>query len=137
MVKKTATRAKSTIWPVLIATAVVCLGTLFLLLCLAAMLLCRVDLPHSVYGWITIGVCAASCLLGGMVPARMTGENGMLRGALVGLGLFVVVSLLGLAQGRMELTAFAFIRLLILVVCGAAGGYLGILQKERKRKLHG
>lgn len=117
-----------------IPSAISCIVSLLVLTCICAAVLCRTDIPHSALGWIMTGVCAASCFIGGMVQSSVTGEKGLAGGAIIGLVMFVFLWAVGMIGGQIEFSLYAVIRMLIFVVAGAIGGYLGILRHEKKRR---
>lgn len=136
MAKKAAVRTKHTLWPVWLGASIVCVVSLLLLLSLAASAMCRTDLSQSIYMPITTGLSCVSCLLGGLVLGRITGEKGTVRGALLGIGFFILLMIICFIGGGFQLSAFAAIRLLLYAVFGAIGGYIGVLRHEKKRRLH-
>lgn len=135
MVKKGASRpTKPKSWPVYAGVGAVCLISLLALLCFASAVLCRVDIPHTLYAGLATALCGISCLLGGVVFGCSAGERGLAHGAVVGVCLFAVLWLAGMLSGQIGFTAFAAIRLAIFVAAGAAGGYWGVLRRGKKHR---
>lgn len=104
------------------------------LLYVFARIMCMVDVPM---GWIVpITTCcsAVAVLLGAWLLAAKTKQNGALWGALLALGCWAVLCLVGLLRGQ-TFSNLALLKLLTFVCAGMFGGVLGIyLQERRKRK---
>ncbi|MEG1274400.1 MAG: TIGR04086 family membrane protein [Ruthenibacterium sp.] len=106
------------------------------ILCICAAVLCNIDLPLKMLSPIMITAVCVSVLSGAMVFTRLQKKRGLLSGALFGAGVFLLIWLISILQGGTALTQLAAIKALSVVCAGACGGYLGVLQGEKKRKLH-
>lgn len=100
-----------------------------------AMLMVSRGLVHPVvWPFATVAVCSGS-LAGGYLLARSQKSNGLACGAVQGAlfaGLLLAVEILG---GSIPDT-MQIVRLLLVALCGCAGGYLGILRAEKSRRKH-
>lgn len=95
-------------------------------LLLAAVLMTWVDLPPAAISPISIAALGLGALAAGYVAARRIGKNGLLLGAVCGLGLFLITLIAGLASFGSVQTGFALFKLAVSVLCGAIGGVLGV-----------
>ncbi|MCI6639731.1 MAG: TIGR04086 family membrane protein [Pygmaiobacter massiliensis] len=113
----------------------VCAVLLFLLfLCIAAAAMCRTDMLRPFLGNITTVLGAAACFLGGFVGAKQTGSMGLIKGATSGGVLFLLLVILSFIQNSFTGTALLILRFMLWVCFGAAGGYIGILCAEKRRR---
>lgn len=101
---------------------------------LAALMVSRGLVHPVVWPFATAAVCSGS-LAGGYILARSQKSNGLACGAIQGAlfaGLLLAVEILG---GSLPDTA-QIIRLLLVMLCGCAGGYLGVVRAEKARRKH-
>ena len=110
-------------------------GAFFIFMAVFAAVLCRRDVPPESLPPAVTMLGAAACLLGGMAAACRAGSQGLLRGFLSGAALLLFMVALGLFYGESSFTLLTAARLGLYLLFGGAGGYLGILQAEKKRKL--
>ncbi len=79
---------------------------------------------------------AAACIgafLGGIVAARINGSAGMLTGAAGGFVMFILLLGAGAVMGELPVWV-SFLRLVLMILSGAAGGVLGVNHKKKRRK---
>ena len=74
---------------------------------------------------IALTAAGIGCLAGGFLCARLTKRGGVLHGALVGLAVFIVIWLAGLFFTRPVFGTENAVKLVVLVMCGCFGGYIG------------
>ena len=80
-----------------------------------------------------IAVClGAGC--GGWLLVRRQGENGLALGALVGFLFFGMLAAAAALNGSRDVSGLLAAKLVSLLLSGALGGYVGLLQSERKRR---
>ena len=81
----------------------------------------------------TLAVClGAGC--GGWLLVRRQGENGLALGALVGFLFFGMLAAAAALNGSRDVSGLLAAKLVSLLLSGALGGYVGLLQSERKRR---
>lgn len=95
-------------------------------LLLAAILMTWVDLPQAAVSPISVAALGLGSLVAGLVAARRFGKNGLLIGAVCGLGLFLITWIAGLLSFGSVQLGFALFKLAVSVLCGAIGGVLGV-----------
>ena len=88
------------------------------------------DLPLGAATPVAVTAAAISAFFAGLTAARVAKCHGLLMGALCGLLLYLIILLIGLAQGGID-TGYAVIKLASLVIAGAVGGVLGVNGKRR------
>ena len=81
----------------------------------------------------TLAVClGAGC--GGWLLVRRQGEIGLALGALVGFLFFGMLAVAAALNGSRDVSGLLAAKLVSLLLSGALGGYVGLLQSERKRR---
>lgn len=100
-----------------------------------AMLCCHIDIPPQALLPVSTAAISLAMLPAGLVFAMLRGERGLLYGLLMGTAFFAVLWIAALAQGQMEFTALAGIKGTAILCAGAIGGYLGVMLKERRRRI--
>lgn len=100
-----------------------------LCLLLTAVLMTFVDISPAVQTLLSVLSAAAGAFFGGMLAARIAQAQGWLMGLLCGLALFVPVLIAGLLIHHSVQIGFLFIKLAVLLVCGMAGGMIGVNKK--------
>ncbi|MEG1931607.1 MAG: TIGR04086 family membrane protein [Pygmaiobacter sp.] len=104
------------------------------LLCIFSVLLCRVDIPrHALLPMGIIASCLAAAI-GGFIVSSLTGEHGMLQGALLGGLLFVLLVITALLYGMRDFSALFVLRMVLVLITGAMGGYVGISHTEKRKR---
>ncbi|MEG1366739.1 MAG: TIGR04086 family membrane protein [Oscillospiraceae bacterium] len=112
----------------------VCISALILSLC--AELLCKVDIPLFMsVPLATVSTCIA-IFISAILLAYIHEERGMFFGFLLGIILFIILWILALVRGNSEFTSLATLKLVAFCTAGAIGGTVGILLKEKRRKMH-
>lgn len=69
---------------------------------------------------------ALSAIAAGFTAGKILGKNGLLIGALCGIGLFFIILLGSLTVTRGSLTLSTLIKLITLIAAGAIGGIWGV-----------
>ena len=110
-----------------------CVGVIFtaLLLLLAALLIRSVVVPRAAVVPLAYAAAGAGAFAGGLLTARLTGQNGLLSGAVCGVlfyGILLSASCL-LADGGSGTPLW--VKPLLLTACGAVGGVFGVNRKKR------
>lgn len=111
----------------------ICVLFCWLLLSLAAYLLCAVDLSETLYIPITTCCCAAGILVGTWLAARKIGSSGWLWGSSLAVAVWCVFAVGGLLQGN-TFTPLSLFRGLCYLFSGMIGGILGVVCYERRKK---
>lgn len=90
------------------------------------------DVPQGLIYPMTIFAACLSGFVSGYVVSRIIRKNGLAWGALCGLILFVVVAIVDFAIGFNGFGILGLIKLLVLLLSSAIGGFIGV---NRKKKL--
>lgn len=88
-------------------------------------------LPADVTDYIMIAATAVSIFFGGFICAKINKSSGLICGLLTAAIGFAIITLIGLLQSEAVLTILSLIRLIAMLLCGCAGGILGVNQKEK------
>ncbi len=100
-----------------------------------AMLMVSQRLVHPVvWPFATVAVCSGS-LFGGYLLARGQKSNGLACGAIQGALFAALLLAVEILNGNIP-DAAQIARLLLVLLCGCAGGYLGLLRAEKVRRKH-
>lgn len=118
-----------------LAGGIVCGGVMAGLLCAGAALLCRIDIPLEFTVPISTGILCISVMAGAMVISFLHGKGGMLCGLVFSCLVLVLVGVFSVTQAQPVFSTFTAIKACSILLCGGAGGYIGILWKESKQKL--
>lgn len=126
---RTRKRTTDGVWgklrPVVIGVAVTVLAGAVCFM-LTALLMTFVDISPTVQTVLSVFAVAVASFVGGFTAARIAGKDGWLQGLLVGAVLFVLLLITGLLLYRDIRIGFLFVKLAALLLCGMAGGMVGI-----------
>ena len=82
-------------------------------------------LPADITDYIMVAVTAMSVFCGGFICAKVNKSSGLICGLLTAAAVFVIL------QSEAVLTPLSLIKLGAMLICGCAGGVLGVNQKEK------
>lgn len=112
-----------------------------LLIGIAATLLClvvfsfvmtKLDAPDGIVSAMSsIALCVGS-YFAGFVLSKRRRKNGLLTGIFCGIGIFIVTFLLGLLFAQITPSLGIFSKLLMVLVCSAIGGVVGVNSKRKR-----
>ena len=108
--------------------ATICAGFLFLFAFLFVMVK---SVPQFLIQVIAIFCAAIGAFVAGYVTARVCRFRGLIYGALAGLFLFVLITLVAFVISRDRFTYLTLVRLLVLTLAGACGGVLSVNKKRK------
>ena len=108
----------------------------FIFFCLTSFVMCKVDISLAMLMPMTIISITIGCFVSGFILALITGELGVIRGALVGAVLFIILAGISFLVGSKEFTFVIIVRMLTMPLAGAIGGYCGILRNAKSKKRH-
>ena len=111
--------------PVLIGTGVAAGITLLLVGAVSLVLLLIRSITQSSVLPLALVAAGAGCLLGGFVCGRLERRRGTVYGALVGLAVFVIITLIGVCFTKPVFGTETAVKFVVLVLCGSFGGYTG------------
>ena len=106
----------------------------FLLLLIAAFIMLKKDIGPSVVNIITTLICGGGSFIAAFVTAKKVGRNGIKIGALMGITIFVIISLVGVILGR-TFSLLSVIRLCVILVAASVGGILGVNIKAKRKMM--
>ena len=116
--------------PALVGVAVGLIGCVGSLM-LAALLVQSVDVPRAVILPLAIAAAAIGAFLAGLTAAAVSGQRGLLFGAVCGLLLWLLILLAGVARYAGVSGGNTLIKLAVLVLAGSVGGVLGVNMRKR------
>lgn len=114
------------------ALAVVIAGVL---LCIAAAVICRVDVPHTALQPVTTALAASAAFLSTLLTAKRSRSSGLAMGAATGLVLFAAVFFLSSVLGNRDIGAQFLTKLIAVLCAGGLGGMLSKHNAQQKTKL--
>lgn len=107
--------------------------TVLILLSAAAVMVKSERVSYQAIAPIAIAASGCGAFIAGYCSSRLHRSRGLLIGSVGGLLLFAVSILLGAAVGGQQLSIVTLLRFALCVLCGAAGGVLGVNKKHRRR----
>ena len=108
--------------------ATICAGFLFLFAFLFVMVK---SIPQFLIQVFAILCAAIGAFVSGYIAARIYRFRGLVYGAISGLFLFLLLTLVAFVVSRDRFTYLTLIRLLVMTLAGACGGVLSVNQKHR------
>ena len=117
--------------PVVIGACVGAIACLLVLLVMAAVMAAQ-NIPKAAITPMAIVAAAFGSFIGGIVAAKISGEKGLLYGAVAGLQLYVVVIIAGFSVLQDVRGATILIKLAVMVCSSAVGGIIGVNMKRRR-----
>lgn len=124
--------AKSMLKPCLLGMGVSAAACAALLLLLAG-LMTWCDIPPRFIDPLTIAAAAAATFVGGYICARGLRENGLFAGMGCGAVLFALLFLCSLPVTGTSFSPILPIKLLSMLLAGAAGGVFGVNRRAKRR----
>ncbi|MCI8442698.1 MAG: TIGR04086 family membrane protein [Provencibacterium sp.] len=119
---------KPVLWGLAVSAAVCAL----LLLLLSGILTLR-DVPLRFIDPIMIVAVSLSCFAGGCLSARLAREKGLWVGLTCSGAFFLLLLLCGLPLTAGQFTTLLPVKLFSMLLCGAAGGVLGVNLRTRRK----
>ena len=109
-----------------------CMLTAVILMCLFAIIIMKSGLLSSeLTDYVMLGLLSLACLFGGFISAKLNKNNGLVCGAATAFIVFAVTTIAGLSQSNETVTLLTLLRFVFTLLCGSAGGILGVNQKEK------
>ena len=117
-----------------VVTGTLCgLLTNMILMCVFAVVMLKGGLLSSqLIDYIMAGLYAAGAFLGGFVAAKINRGAGLIVGAATGAAMLLLLVLTAAVKGQADFGALFVIKLAATVLAGAAGGALGIREKQAR-----
>ncbi len=113
-------------------------GTLFgaticaILLALLSIALNQIGLLPTQYISVMIIVTLALCgICGGYLGARIYRAKGLLLGMIIGIILFLIITISGLIGSKTTISIFTLYKAIALIVGGAIGGVIGVNKMDK------
>lgn len=119
-----------------LASALACAALTAAFLALFAKAMASTQIPLELIAPMSTAACCLALLPSGILFAFLRGEKGLLNGLLLATVFLAVLWGAALAQGQAAFTYFAALKSLVLLACGAVGGYVGVLLREKRRRIH-
>ena len=102
-----------------------------ILMCVLTVVLLKAGLPQGfLLDYILAGFLGAGAFAGGFVAAKLNRGAGLVAGAAVGGVMFLALLTVAAVKGDMAFTVLSVIKLGAVLLCGAAGGILGVREKH-------
>ncbi len=102
------------------------------ILLIAAAIMTTGILPASAVTPIALAAAAIGAFVGGFVAARLSRERGLLYGAGVGLLLFLLITVVGIAASQELRGTMMLLKAALTIGFGALGGVLGVNVKTKR-----
>ncbi len=117
----------------LLSGLIIGLITTFLLFVLFALMMSFYILPTTSATILASVSIAVGSFFGGFFSAKKLGKNGILIGALCGVAMFLLFTLIGIIAFGNAPGASTLIRLLIFITAGAIGGIIGVGDADKRK----
>ncbi len=102
------------------------------ILLIAAAIMTTGVLPTSAITPVALAAATIGSFFGGFAAARASRERGLLYGAGVGLLLFLLITIVGIAVLQELRGTMTLLKAALTIGCGALGGVLGVNVKKRR-----
>lgn len=115
------------------AVSSILLGGVLTTLCLLffSFIMTKVDAPDGlVSAMASISLCVGSYFAGFLI-AKKYRKNGLITGILCGLVIFAITFAISMIFVKLALTMGTFSKLIMIIVCTALGGIIGVNSKAR------
>lgn len=122
------------LWKAVLIGVIVSLVMCILLTCLFALVITFMPgVPYGIIDYVMIGIEGLSVLCGAYVASVIAKSGGLIIG-LICSGIALVILLAGgFSTAGNEIGIFTGIRVVVMLLCGVAGGILGVNRKEKVR----
>lgn len=111
-------------------SAVAALAVVVLILLAFAFLISKIDAKDFTLSVMSTIALAAGAYVGGYISGKRRKHNGLLMGTLCGVFIFLIILLLGAFFSKTVESFPASAKLVITIVCAAAGGVVGVNSKS-------
>lgn len=111
-------------------SAVAALGVVALILLVFAFLISKIDAKDFTLSVMSTIALAVGAYVGGYISGKRRKHNGLLMGALCGVFIFLIILLLGAFFSKTVESFPASAKLVVTLVCAAAGGVVGVNSKS-------
>lgn len=111
-------------------SAVAALGVAALILLVFAFLISKIDAKDFTLSVMSTIALAVGAYVGGYISGKRRKHNGLLMGALCGVFIFLIILLLGALFSKTVESFPASAKLVVTLVCAAAGGVVGVNSKN-------
>ena len=111
--------------------AVASIAAMLCIICV--ILLTAGSLPYEYLSYIMLAVDAVGVLLGSYLSARIAGKNGLIVGLSTAVIVLISMLIAGFSAANETLSFITLLRIIIVLIAGAAGGIKGV---NRKQKIH-
>lgn len=101
------------------------------ILLIAAAIMTTGILPASAVTPVALAAAAIGAFVGGLAAAKLSRERGLLYGAGVGLSLFLLATIVGVAASQELRGTMMLLKAALMIGGGALGGVLGVNLKKR------
>lgn len=103
-----------------------------IILLIAAAIMTTGVLPGTAVTPVALAAVAIGAFIGGLAAARWSRERGLLYGAGVGLLLFLLITIVGIAVMQELSGTMVMLKAVLTIGAGALGGVLGVNVKNRR-----
>lgn len=89
------------------------------------------NIPQDFITPLVIALSVFSAFLAGLITAKISRKRGLIYGMLSGVLLFVLFLFAGLAASREPVSVESGIRLVVMAISGAIGGFAGVNRRSK------
>ena len=91
------------------------------------------DIPQGAVPTLTAVSVALGSFAGGFAGAKLHRKAGLATGAIIGLFIYLLLMLVGIAAQRSGIGVSVFIKLAVSLVSGAIGGIIGVNARKKNK----
>lgn len=88
-------------------------------------------IPYGIIDYVTIGIEGVSVLIGAYITCIITKSKGLVIGAVIGILSLLILLCCGFVISENNIGILTAIRSAVVLICGIAGGIIGVNKKER------
>lgn len=113
--------------------SIIGISVILIIFILIALVLSFGILPLSATPAAACLAIAVGAFFAGLSATKKTGKNGLITGAICGISLFILFTLIGMAAFGSTPGISTLIRLIIFVTAGAIGGIIGVGSADKRK----
>lgn len=112
-----------------VALGIMITALIFLVL---SFIMTKIDLSKGLAQVLSVSALGIGSYFGGFICAKKYRRNGLIRGAVCGFSIFVIVLIIGSVFAGSILEFSASTKLMLVIITGAIGGAVGVNSKRKR-----
>ncbi|MEG0019332.1 MAG: TIGR04086 family membrane protein [Oscillospiraceae bacterium] len=110
----------------IISLLLFCFATIFILFCIAAVIITKTDFSYSIIFPVTTALFSGAAFIDSFIVSRLIKENGLAIGIIIGIIIFSAVLIMSIWFKQFKISGIMFTKLTAIMLSGIIGGVLGV-----------